>query len=195
MGQYHGYWCSGSLRCQDISSHDIDYVEYVGPGLTWGRILSTYVITMWSNDIKCKYMFMFPLQNLARKELTHCGWNKMAGILQTTFSNAFSWIKMSLFLLFLRVQLTMKPHWFRFWKVNNWCAELFGDNIKEYFHFLPFLNTEMVQLDEIHTGIDLYSTINSGAADDLATKHQKGGAVSYTRLPFLCCLRSWWPES
>ena len=37
---------------RDISSHDIDYVEYVGPGLTWGRILSTCVITMWSNDIK-----------------------------------------------------------------------------------------------------------------------------------------------
>ena len=25
---------------------------------------------MWNNDIKCKYMFMFPLLNLARKELT-----------------------------------------------------------------------------------------------------------------------------
>ena len=24
---------------------------------------------MWSNDIECKYMFMFPLQNLAHKEL------------------------------------------------------------------------------------------------------------------------------
>ena len=33
------------------TSHDIDYVEYVGPGLTWGRILSTCVISMWSNDI------------------------------------------------------------------------------------------------------------------------------------------------
>ena len=29
----------------------------------------TCVLSMWSNDIKCKYMFMFPLQNLARKEL------------------------------------------------------------------------------------------------------------------------------
>ena len=27
---------------------------------------------MWSNDIKCKYMFMFPLKNLARKELIVC---------------------------------------------------------------------------------------------------------------------------
>ena len=38
--------------------------------LTWGRISSTCVIPMLSNDIKCKYMFMFPLKNLARKGLT-----------------------------------------------------------------------------------------------------------------------------
>ena len=63
-------WCPGSLRRQDISSNDIDYVEYEGPGVTWGRILSTCVISMWSNDKKCKYMFMCPLQNLACKELT-----------------------------------------------------------------------------------------------------------------------------
>ena len=69
-GQYPGCWCPGSLRRQDISSHGIDYVE-LGPGLTWERISGTCVISMWSNDIKCKYMFMFPLKNLARKELTH----------------------------------------------------------------------------------------------------------------------------
>ena len=69
IGQYHGCWWPGSLRRQDISSHDIDYVKCVSPGLTWGRILSTCVISMWSNDIKCKYMFMFPLKNLARKGL------------------------------------------------------------------------------------------------------------------------------
>ena len=55
-----------------ISSYDIDCVEYVGPGLTRERILGTRVISMWSNDIKCKYIFIFPLQNLARKALTHC---------------------------------------------------------------------------------------------------------------------------
>ena len=69
LGQYHGCWCTGSLRRQDISSHDIDCVEYVSPCLTWGRILSTCVISMWSNDLKCKYIFMFPLKNLARKGL------------------------------------------------------------------------------------------------------------------------------
>ena len=43
---------TSSLRRQDISSHVMT--------LTWGRILSTCVISVWSNDIKCKYMFMFP---------------------------------------------------------------------------------------------------------------------------------------
>ena len=65
LGQYHGFWCPGSLRRQDISSHDIDYIEYVGPSLTWGRILSTCVISMWMNDI------MFTLKNLACKGLMH----------------------------------------------------------------------------------------------------------------------------
>ena len=69
LGQYHGCSCLGSLRRQDISSHGIDWVEYVSLGLTWGRILSTCVISMWSNDIKCKYIFMLPLNNLARKGL------------------------------------------------------------------------------------------------------------------------------
>ena len=43
------------------------YRIYVGPSLTWGRILS--VKSMWRNDIKCKYMFMIPLKNLAHKGL------------------------------------------------------------------------------------------------------------------------------
>ena len=49
---------------------DIDYVKYVGPSLTWGRILSTCAISLWSNDMKCKYMFHVPLKNLACKGLS-----------------------------------------------------------------------------------------------------------------------------
>ena len=51
--------------------------------------------------------------------LTHWGRDKMAAIFQTTFSNAFSWMKMYEFRLkfhcrlFLRVQLTIFQHWFR----------------------------------------------------------------------------------
>ena len=53
-----------------------------------------------------------------RHELTHWGWDKMAAIFQTAFSNVFSWMKMYEFqlkfpwTLFLRVQLTISQHWF-----------------------------------------------------------------------------------
>ena len=52
-------------------------------------------------------------------KLTHWGQDKMAAISQTPHSNAFSWMKMVEFLLkfrwslFLRVQLSIFPHWFR----------------------------------------------------------------------------------
>ena len=51
--------------------------------------------------------------------LTHWGQDKMDAISQTTFSSAFSWMKMFEFLLkfhwslFLSVQLTIIRHWFR----------------------------------------------------------------------------------
>ena len=41
------------LRRQDISTHDIDYVDSASSCLTWGRISTTYVMAMWRNDIKC----------------------------------------------------------------------------------------------------------------------------------------------
>ena len=53
--------------------------------------------------------------------LTHCGRDKMAAIFQTTFSNAFSWMKMFEFRLrfhwslFPMVWLTIFQHWFRWW--------------------------------------------------------------------------------
>ena len=56
------------------------------------------------------------LKNLS---LTHWGRDKMAAILQTTFSNAISWMEMFEFRLkshssmFLRVQLIIFHHWFR----------------------------------------------------------------------------------
>ena len=51
--------------------------------------------------------------------LTHWGRDKMDAISQTSFSNAFSWMKMFEYRLkfhwslFLRVQLTISQHWFR----------------------------------------------------------------------------------
>ena len=54
-------------------------------------------------------------------KLTHWGRGKMDAISQTTFSNEFSWMKMYEYRLkfhwnlFLRVQLTVFQHWFRYW--------------------------------------------------------------------------------
>ena len=53
--------------------------------------------------------------------LTHWARDKMDAISKTTFSSAFSWMKMFEFRLkfhwglFLRVQLTIFHHWFRWW--------------------------------------------------------------------------------
>ena len=53
--------------------------------------------------------------------LTHWGRDEIDAILQTTFSNAFSWMKMYEFRLrfhwrlFLRVQLIIFQHWLRLW--------------------------------------------------------------------------------
>ena len=58
---------------------------------------------------------------LSLNMLTHWGRERMAAISQTTFSNAFSWMKIYEFRLkfhwslFPRVQLTIFQHWFRQW--------------------------------------------------------------------------------
>ena len=55
------------------------------------------------------------------QQLTHWGRDEIDAILQTTFSNTFSWMKMYEFRLrfhwrlFLKVQLTIFQHWFRKW--------------------------------------------------------------------------------
>ena len=71
-------------------------------------IISVYKCVFWHITHRIDY-------------ITHWGRDKMAAILQTTFSNAFSWMKMLEFRLifhwsfFLRVQLTIFQHWFRYW--------------------------------------------------------------------------------
>ena len=55
------------------------------------------------------------------QSLTHWGWDKMYAIFQSTYSNAFSWIKLYEFHwsfhwhLFLRFKLTKIQHWCRKW--------------------------------------------------------------------------------
>ena len=83
-------------------------VEYVGPGLTWGRILSTCVISMWSNDIIYKYMFMFPMKNLACKGLSWHSDNKYESIKVEYVTH---WNRKVILTTFL----SMAP-----WKLSKW---------------------------------------------------------------------------
>ena len=72
---------------------------------------------------RCRHMSImtFHITSNSTFYLTHWGRDKMATIFQTTFSNAFSWMKMFKFRLkfqwsmFPRVQLTIFQHWFRWW--------------------------------------------------------------------------------
>ena len=73
-------------------------------------------------DSKLKSKFRLDLWRVKPElKLTHWGRDKMAAVSQTTFSYAFSWMKMLEFRfrfhwsLFLRVQLTIFQHWFRQW--------------------------------------------------------------------------------
>ena len=87
-------------------------------------ILTTFSAASDENFIKMK---TFPFQwygfvgmiSTDALALTHWGRDKMDAISQTTFSNAFSWMKMFEYRLrfdlslFLRVELTISQHWFR----------------------------------------------------------------------------------
>ena len=61
------------------------------------------------------------MTSLGHTKLTHWGREKMDATSQTTFSSAFSWMKMYELQirfhssLFPRVQLTIFQHWFRWW--------------------------------------------------------------------------------
>ena len=75
----------------------------------------------WSEFLFCfVFVCLFVFQYIGDiVHLTHGGRDKMAAIFQTTFSNAFSWMKIFTFWLrfhwslFTRVQLTIFQHWFR----------------------------------------------------------------------------------
>ena len=63
QGQYQCCWWPGYLHHQAISRHG-NVRGY--PGLPWQQILITCDISIWRNDMKCQYNFMFS------------GWKKVA---------------------------------------------------------------------------------------------------------------------
>ena len=90
--------------------------QYLSIGSVNGLAPNRRQAIIWSNDDPVhRRIYASPGVN----ELTHWGRDKMDAISQTTFSSAFSWMKMFEFRLkfhwslFLRVQLTIIQHWFR----------------------------------------------------------------------------------
>ena len=75
--QYHRCWCPGSLRRQHISTHDIEYIEHVSSCFlyVWGRISTTFVMSIRRNYINCRYIVMFPMKHLARRGPLHLPFN------------------------------------------------------------------------------------------------------------------------
>ena len=65
------------------------------------------------------FKLLFYIISLKIVHLTHGGWDKIAAIMQMTFLNALSWMKMYEFQLkfhcnlFLRLELTISQDWFR----------------------------------------------------------------------------------
>ena len=84
------------------------------------------VCLRWSSGIiirfQCSCRMLTGLQmSVSLGDLTHWGRDKIATISQTIYWNAFSWKKMYEFRqrchrsLFLRFELTIFQHWFRWW--------------------------------------------------------------------------------
>ena len=81
--------------------------------------IQNVVCKMWAILSRPQCVNILTMASISK--LTHWGRDKMDAISQTTFSSAFSWMKMFEFRLkfhwslFLRVQLTIFQHWFRQW--------------------------------------------------------------------------------
>ena len=86
----------------------------------WGLLSFVHVLCLLFHFVSNVFYYWW-LRIILRwfNWLTHWGWDKMAAISQTTFSNAFSWMKMHEFRwtfhwnLYLSVKLTASQHWFR----------------------------------------------------------------------------------
>ena len=66
------YWFSPLASCvarTSASKVDVYYLEEVSPCLPRGRISTTSVMSVWRNDVNCRYMFMFFIKHSACKGL------------------------------------------------------------------------------------------------------------------------------
>ena len=112
--------------------------EFSIEGESWVKVVPVFCL-LYSYFFSISYMYMSYFLSLAKTVIWHMmkytvvisysypvctglintlRWDKMADFFQTTFSNAFSWMKMCEFRLkihwslFLKVLLTIFQHWF-----------------------------------------------------------------------------------
>ena len=105
---------------QTTAKHNNAWTVYL---ILWIYFVSLYFIASCDAHFPEGHQHQFSWRLFVWREpchhLTHLGRDKMATVFQTTFSNAFSWMKMYKFWwrfhwsLFPRVQLTIYQHWFR----------------------------------------------------------------------------------
>ena len=129
----HSCWFTTTLS-RSIPDHSLDFLV---PSSWWQRRLQplgspgeffTASICHFSLILPTNSPIRDQFMKTAREDgecipwnLTHWSRDKIAAILHTTFSNAFSWVKMYEFswsfnkILFLRFELTIFQHWFRWW--------------------------------------------------------------------------------
>ena len=117
--EFTSYQLSKELKFSDSSNILLDLIFF-------GFILETFDFAGETLSVVRRVMNWLNLvchwdYNSNAISLTHWGWDKMDAISQTTSSNAFSWMKMHEFRLrfhwnlFLRFELTIFQHWFRYW--------------------------------------------------------------------------------
>ena len=104
-----------SIRC--CPNHMRSLYDQQGGGF---HSICVFLCDSWFIVVRCggRPMWLSVHQSVSYHLLTHWGRDKMAVVFQTTFSNAFSWMKMYEFplrfhwSLFLRFELTIFQQWF-----------------------------------------------------------------------------------
>ena len=113
-----GYRHQCPSRCQDISSNNIDYVEYVLRFLFYLRKDLKYLCCR-RNDIKCKYMSMFPLKNVAHKGL--------------------NWVVLEMKHTHVKVQINYCKWFAQFHQVNAWSLAHVMASLFLRIRIMPFI--------------------------------------------------------
>ena len=124
-------WTNGWVNNRDVGDlrrHHAHYdvtvlISYVSRGMFFICIVLYFIYRVIIHTFSSTpYLHLKPILTnvlIRRWMLTQWGRYKMVAIFRTTYSNAFSWMKMYEFRLrfhwslFLRVQLTISQHWFR----------------------------------------------------------------------------------